>query len=257
MSHTREAERALAEHVVVVLHQTQDIVNVAGVVRAMANMGLRRLRLVEPAAYDDFRILGIAHQGGPVVERIELHESLQSALADTAHVVGTSARRRTSQFVWQHPRAAAPELLALARSGATVAILFGREDKGLANQQLDLCDRILNVPTAADATSLNLAQAVLIVAYDLFLAAGGAARPLPRARKTAPLADWNQHQQLFAAVEDALEAIDFFKTRQPPAIMRTVRAALRRAVLDQREAKLLRAMAIEVRKVVRRARGLD
>ncbi len=243
-----DARSTFAERFIIVLNEPQDLVNVAATVRAMTNMGLRRLRLVRPAEFDAHRVQGIAHNAEPVLERVQHFDALADALADATHVVGTTARRRTARFVWQHPREAAPELMALTAGGADVALVFGREDVGLDNDALDRCDRLLNIPTDPDHRSLNLAQAALLVCYELWLAGPGAERPLPRARKKKPPATWEQHQLLFEDVERSLHAMDFFKTRQPSALMRTIRAVARRAQLDRQEANLLRAIAIEVQK---------
>lgn len=242
------------DHIVVVLNETQDLVNIAGAVRAMMNMGLRRLRLVRPAEFDAYRIAGIAHGSEPVIERVEFFESLRQAVDDAVHVVGTTARRRTAAYVWQQPREAAPELLRIAaEERRPVAIVFGREDKGLANEDLDLCDRALTVPTDPEHWSLNLAQAVLIVCYELWMAGPGGEAPLPAHRKAAPRrADAAEMRRVFEATEEALHAIEFFKKRNPEAIMRSLRAIARRADLDSREAGLLRAIAIEVRKYLDR-----
>ncbi len=248
--------RLLAERFVVVLHEPQDVVNMATTARAMMNFGLRRLRLVNPADWDERRVLGIAHAADPVVERVEHLDSLDAALADAVHVVGTSARRRTQAFVWQHPREAVAELYALASAGeGPVALLFGREDRGLENPELDRCDRVLTVPTDDAFSSLNLAQAVLLVAYELWLAGPGGEAELPTWRKAAPPATHDQLQALFRDVEETLAEIEFFKKKNPEAIMRSMRAAARRADLDQREAKLLRATALEVRAYLRRRLG--
>lgn len=247
---TSRAVRTAAQRFVVVLNEPQDVVNIAGAIRAMVNMGLRRLRLVRPADYDEYRIQGIAHNAQEVLPGVQQFDSLADALADTTHVVGTTARRRRERFVWQHPREAAPELWATAAAGGDVALVFGREDVGLSNEDLDLCDRVITVPTDRKFSSLNLAQAVLLVAYELWLVGPGGARPLPRPRGGAADASWEQHQMLFEEAERTLHALDFFKKKEPQAIMRTLRAVTRRAGLDAREANLLRAMAIEAQKVL-------
>jgi len=242
---------------VVVLNQTQDVVNIATAVRAMMNMGLRRLRLVAPADYNAWRIAGIAHGSERVLEQAEFFDTLEDAVKDAAYVVGTTARKRTQTFVWQHPREAAGELLGLAEERAAdgpVAIVFGREDKGLSNHELDRCDRLLVVPTDPGYPSLNLAQAVLLVAYELWLAAAERA-PLPRPKRHAPPASREQLAALYEDTHRALETIEFYKDRQPAALMRTLRAVYRRAQLSAREASLLRGIMIEVRKYVARIRG--
>jgi TrmH family RNA methyltransferase len=239
---------------VVILNQTQDVVNIATSVRAMMNMGLRRLRLVAPADYNAYRIAGIAHGSESVLAAAEFFDTLEDALHDVSYVVGTTARKRTQTFVWQHPRAAAPELIALAEERAAqgpVAIVFGREDKGLSNQELDRCDQLLVVPTDPGYSSLNLAQAVLLVTYELWLAATERT-DLPRPKRDAPPATRPQLDALYQDTHRALETIEFYKDRLPEALMRTLRAIYRRADLTGREAGLLRGIFIEVRKYIER-----
>lgn len=242
------------QNFVVVLNEPQNLVNIAGAVRALLNMGLGRLRLVRPAEFDSYRIAGIAHGSEPLLERVEFFDTLDDALADCVHVVGTTARRRTATFVWQHPREAAPELLALAATTtAPIALVFGREDKGLSNEDLDRCDRVLTIPTNPRHPSINLAQTVLLVTYELWIAGSASQRDLPKPRRRADrLANVEEMASLFEQTERALHRIDFFKKRRPDAIMRTIRAILRRAQLDTREANLLRAIAFEVQKYIDR-----
>jgi len=248
---------SLADSFVLVLNETQDIVNIAGTVRAMMNMGLSRLRLVKPALYDAYRIAGIAHGSESLLERIEFPATLRDAVADATRVVGTTSRRRTSSYVWQHPREAASDLLRLGGTAdRPVAIVFGREDKGLANEELDLCDRLLVVPTSPDHASLNLAQAVLLIAYELWLANADAA-PLPRPKRRSGPAAPAEMERLFEDARAALDTIEFFKARNEHILMRSLRAILRRSEPTSREVRLLRAMAIEVRKFFDRRVGDD
>jgi tRNA/rRNA methyltransferase len=233
--------------VLVVLHQPQDLINIAHVVRAMKNFGLRDLRLVAPREYDAHRIEGIAHQSHDVVSRIARFDDLAAALADCVHVVGLTARGRSAKRNVQRPRGAAAEILAAARAeGGPVALLFGREDKGLSNEALDRCHRIVTIPTSPDYASLNLGHAVVVMLYELALARGEEERPFKRPRRPAEAATVEEIERLFEDMERALAAIDFFKIRDREHIMRTVREIVHRVPLDQREAKLLRAMAIEV-----------
>ena len=164
--------------IIFVLFEPQDVVNIGGVARAMSNFGLRRLRLVEPAEYDPDRVRGIAHQADAVIAGITVFPTLPAALADCGLVVATTGRRRRLHHARQSPRAAASVLLAAARPEAPVAVLFGREDTGLPNSALDEAHRVITIPTDPAHHSLNLAQAALVVAYELWLArAAGAARP--------------------------------------------------------------------------------
>jgi TrmH family RNA methyltransferase len=241
---------AYGGRIVVVLNRTQDVVNIATSLRAMMNMGLTRLRLVKPDDFSAYRIGGIAHGSEPLIERIEFFDTLDDATADAGLVVGTTARRRTATYIWSHPRESVPELLAFpATPERPIALVFGREDTGLMNAELDRCDRLLVVPTSPLNSSLNLAQAVLLIGYELYLGASAEERAeLPRPRKDAGPASALEMRALFQQTHEALDVIEFFKGKNPEAIMRTVRAVLRRAHVTAREAKLLRAMGIEVQK---------
>lgn len=234
------------DNVVIVLDEPQNLVNVAGVVRAMKNMGLSRLRLVRPAEFDAYRITGIAHRSDDVVEAAEVLDSLPEAVADAIFVVGTTARARTAQRNYVRPRDLAPLVIERAREGP-VAVLFGREDRGLANEALDLCHSVAIVPTAPEYSSLNLAQACLLTCYDLFLAAETGPDELPTGRRTIGPATQADLEETYAALESGLRSIDFFKgDRTPESVVRTLRTLISRAAPDLHEAKLVRAIGFEV-----------
>ena len=243
---------SLLDRVRVVLFETQDQVNIAGTVRAMKNMGLRDLHLVRPVDFDPWRIEGIAHDTGDVIERIRRFETLDEAIGDCVFVAAYTARRRAAKWALESPRENAASLLSRAVDGP-VAILFGREDHGLPNEALDRAHAVVTIPTT-DHPSLNLAQAVLVSLYELHLAAGDATRELPKPRKDAPPPDAAQFELLFADAERALAEIDFFKTRWREHIMRTVRSLSFRAAPDARELSLVRAMCIEVVRAMERTR---
>lgn len=247
-----DARELLADHVVIVLNEPQDRVNIGGTVRAMMNTGLRRLRLVNPAEWDEYRIEGIAHGSEIVRDRAEFFDTLDAAVADAVAVVGTTARRRAMRHVWEHPRAGVDAILSMARDGpGPVAVVFGREDTGLSNEALDRCDRIWAVPTDPERPSLNLAQAALLVCYELWLAGPGGEKPLPRPRRDAPPATGTQLEAVFTDIDRQLEAINFYRGgKNPDAVMRTLRAIIRRSGVDEREAALLRAIAARSRKTV-------
>lgn len=245
-------ERVLADNVVVVLNRTQDIVNIGGTVRAMMNMGLERLRLVQPDTFDAYRIAGIAHGSEWLLDRIEFFDTLEAATADAGLIVGTTARRRRAAFVWDQPRTAAPAILtAAAETENPVCLVFGREDTGLQNEDLDRCDRLVVIPTTARHRSLNIAQAVLLLTWELFMAARELP-DLPQPKRRSRPATSAELALYFEDQEHALDTIEFFKSRNAPMIMRTLRAFTRKARPSEREVKLLRAIAIEVRKFFER-----
>ena len=253
------AREILANNIVVVLNETQDRVNIGGAIRAMMNTGLRRLRMVNPVEWDEYRIEGIAHGSEIVRERVEFFDTLEAALEDAVHVIGTTARRRAMRHAWEHPRDGVEEVLRLARDErGPVALLFGREDTGLTNEQLDRCDRIWTVPTDPERPSLNLAQAVLLVAYELWIAGPGGEKPLPRPRRAAPPAKPAHLNEVFEEVDRQLHSINFYRGgKNPESVMRTIRAILRRAKVDEREAELIRAIAARSRRTIERLRKTE
>lgn len=232
----------------VVLHEPQDLVNVALVVRAMRNMGLERLRLVRPAEFDPHRIEGIAHGTTDVIERIERLDGLREALADVRYALGATARRRSSRQRWWTPEGAADHL---AEREDRVALLLGREDRGLSNEELDLCDGLVCIPTNPDHPSLNLGHAAVILFYELRKAAERAdqveSRDLAhKRRRRSPIATHAELESFFETWERAMERIGLFHGIDPVPKMRSFRSLFQRADLDRREVGLLEAAAYEV-----------
>jgi TrmH family RNA methyltransferase len=230
---------------ILVLVAPQDIVNIASAVRIAKNFGLTQVRLVAPEVYDPWRIEGIAHNTGDLVQGITIHESLDGAIADCVWTVALTARERAAKRTVYRPGAAAQELMSRTAAGP-VAMVAGREDKGLTNEELDRCSALVTIPTNPDYKSLNLAQAVAIMCYETWLARGGERRPIKPPRKPADTASMELMERLFTDWQRALWGIDFFKTRQSDHVMRSLREILFRAELDAREASLVRAMGIEV-----------
>ncbi len=243
---TREA--GPLDHIVVVLHEPQDLVNIALLIRAMKNMGLSRLRLVRPAEFDAWRALGIAHDTEDVVERVELLDELPEALADVSYVLGSTARRRSSRQDWWTPEEAAGELIARHEP---VAILLGREDRGLSNEALDLCHGLVCIPTNPDHSSMNLAHAALVIFYEFRKAAVGddaGARPdlSYKKRRQSPPATHEELETFFATWQAAMEEIGLFRGIDPVPKMRSFRSLFQRADIDRRELGLLQASAYEI-----------
>ena len=237
----------------VVLYEPLDPINIGATVRAMKNMGADKLRLVRPVAYDPYRLIGVAHDTGEIIDSIEHFDDLESALADCVRVAGFTARRRAAKRAVVEPATAAEDLLAFAAAGP-VAVLFGREDKGLPNDALDQAHIVVTIPTT-DHASLNLAQAVLIALYHLHVTSADATRTLAPPRKAADAPTSAQLEMLFGDAHRALSEIRFFKTRNDEHVMRSLRSLVFRAAPDGREVDLLRAMAIEVLRTIDRERA--
>lgn len=230
---------------ILVLVSPQDIVNIASAVRIAKNFGIEQVRLVNPEVFDPYRIEGIAHNTTDLVARIEIVDSLQRAIEDCVFTAVLTARERAAKRRMLRPREAAAALVEEANAGP-VAIIAGREDSGLTNEELDLCHALVTISTDPGHRSLNLAQAVAIMGYESWIARGGESLPVKPPRNQAAPATSGQLEELFGDWTRALEAIDFFKTRLPDNVMRSFREIVFRARLDGREASLVRAMGIEV-----------
>ncbi len=236
--------------VTVVLYESQDSINIGGVVRAMKNMGVRDLRLIRPRPYDPTRVEQVAHDTRDIVERIRHFDTIEEALADCVYVVGFSGRRQAARWARHTPRSAAVDLLEHAQVGR-VAIMFGREDHGLPNEALDRSHAICTIPTT-EHFSLNVAQACLLSLYELHLLAGDATKKLPPPRHAAGAPSHEAVEQTFADMRNALEAIAYFGTRNEELVMRTFRSLVFRASPDARELLLIRTASIEVLRTIER-----
>ncbi len=236
--------------VTVVLYESQDPVNIGGVVRAMKNMGVLDLRLIRPCAYDPTRIEQIAHDTRDVVQRIRHFDTIDDALADCVRVIAFSGRRRAAKWARHTPRTAAVDLLEHTVHGK-VAIMFGREDHGLPNDALDRAHAVATIPTT-EHFSLNIAQACLVALYELHLHAADATRWIAAPKHATAPPTMQELEQTFADAEAALAAIAYFKTRNSELVMRSLRSLVFRAAPDARELLLLRTASIEVLRTIER-----
>ena len=241
---------SLLRNIRVVLYEPQDPVNIGGTVRVMKNMGLDDLVLVRPMRYDPEKLERIAHNTRDLAGRIRHVDTLGDALADCVAVYAFAGKHRAVRWPVVTPREMAD--LALQRvADGPVAMLFGREDHGLPNEALDQSTAVVCIPTT-EHMSLNLAQAILVGAYELHLSAGDATRTAPLQLKEGPASTVGNRELTLQRIHRALDLLDFFKTRNPEHIMRAVRSLLSRAEPATREMDLVKSMAIEVERTLER-----
>jgi len=240
------------DNVRIVLVEPTDPVNIGGVVRVMANTGFLGLRLVRPVGFDPWHIGGIAHYTQHIVEATTTYEAVQHAVADRQLVLGLTGKHHRVERNALPFSSAMDRVVEAARVGQQVALVFGREDSGLTNQMLDACHFVTTIPTNPAYPSLNLAQAALLVLYQVFQRSGGEAQTYRPPRRVAPPASSELLEDLIADLERGLEAIQFFHSRSRTSVVRSLRVAIYRARLDVREAGLLRAVFIEIRHFLKR-----
>jgi tRNA/rRNA methyltransferase len=228
------------DHISIILVQAQIPENIGSVARAMNNMGLRRLILVNPNNYDLSRVLKTATGSSvDVVEEMEVFEDLKEALGPYQYVVGTTARIGSLRPAMTHPRRLAGDLIRISQNN-WVAILFGPEDRGLSNEQLRYCHTLATIPTAR-FSSLNLAQAVMIVCYEIFLVnREKVPEALPR------LANKFELEGMYEHVKDVLIKIGFIDPQNPEHWMLNIRRFLSRLPLRAREARIIRGVCRQI-----------
>ncbi len=228
------------DHIAIVLVEPQIPENIGAVARAMNNMGIRRLILVKPERCDLSRILRMATGTSiDIVEDMEVFEDLTEALASFHYVVGTTARIGAQRPSLTNPRDLAQELLPISQNNH-VAVLFGPEDRGLSNEHLRPCHTIATIPTA-QFSSLNLAQAVMIVCYDLFLASRlPSEEPLPR------LANKFELEGMYDHLKTVLMRIGFINPQNPEHWMLNIRRFLSRTPLRARDVRIIRGICRQI-----------
>jgi len=217
--------------------------NIGAVARAMKNMGVSDLALVEPQHFPHKDATARASGAVDVLENATVTESLAEALEDCVYVVGASARSRAINWPTLEPRECAGKLLQENQAGP-VAAVFGPEKYGLTNEHLDLCDALLTIPTNPDFSSLNLGMAVQVLTYEL--RAAGIDRSPSRYEPDAPLATSGDMEYFYTHLEDVLTDLEFLNPDNPRHLMRRLRRLFVRARPDQNELNILRGILTAV-----------
>ncbi len=225
--------------------------NIGATARAMKNMGLRRLSLVGPKDYPSAEATARASGADDILAAAAVHGSLDEALAECRLVIGTSARRRSIDWPQLDPRRCA-EMIAVRGGDEQVAILFGREHSGLTNGEIDRCHYLLHIPSNAAYSSLNLAAAVQIVAYELRMAA--AATPGAAEEGVADTASAAELEAFYTHLEQTLLELEFLNPDNPKKLMRRLRRLFNRALPDQQEINMLRGILSAARQAKAAAR---
>lgn len=232
--------KANLENIAVVLHEPHFPENIGAAARAAKNMGVKRLIVVRPRDCDLTRILRMAtHTAEDIVAEMEVHDDLEEALAPFQYVVGTTARTGSHRQTVRNPRLLAEELIAVTQKNLT-AILFGTENCGLSNNELKYCHSLVTIPTA-DFSSLNLAQAVMVMLYEIFLASTEEPQSfVPR------LANTRELENMYAHLKETLTKINFINPENPDYWMMGVRRFFDRIGLRAREVKVIRGICRQI-----------
>jgi len=213
--------------------------NIGATARAMKNMGLSDLMLVNPKVFPHEDATVRAAGAEDILQEATVMASLEQALSDCTYVAGASARSRTIGWPSMAPRDCAEKLVQESAHG-TAAAVFGPENSGLTNDDLDRCNTLLTIPTEPGFSSLNLAMAVQVLAYELRLAGMSTEEP-PAAPETSP-ATGAELENFYVHLEQALTRSGFLDPENPRLLMRRLRRLFIKAKLDQNEVNILRGM---------------
>ncbi len=216
--------------------------NIGAVARAMKNMGLDELVLVQPRYFPDKEATARASGAEDLLERATVVETLAEAIADCVYVAGASARSRAINWPCLDPRDSAARALKEAQTGP-VALVFGPEKSGLSNEDLDHCHTLLTIPTNPDFSSLNLAMAVQVITYEIRMAQ---AEKQPEYEPDAPLATSDELEHFYTHLEQVLTDLGFLDPDNPRHLMRRLRRLFIRAEPDKNEINILRGILTAV-----------
>lgn len=236
------------DNVRIVLVNTTHPGNIGAAARALKNMGLSRLVLVAPKEYPADRAVWRAANALDVLESAQVVETLDEAIADCTLVVGTSARERRIPWPLLTPRECGDKVRAEAGQQQQVAVIFGREDRGLTNEELHKCHFHVHIPSNPDYSSLNLAAAVQVIAYEIRVSHLEVA-----AGKQLHFDDWDMPpannealEHFYTHLQETLEKMGFIEEDNPRQTVTRLRRLFNRVRLDQMELNILRGMLTSI-----------
>lgn len=230
----------------VVLVGTTHPGNIGAAARAIKNMGIFNLALVKPKEFPSDIAIYRSKAAKDILENAEIYESLEDAIAGCKLIVGTSARARSVPWPVFNPRDAAKEMRKISKQG-NVAIVFGREDRGLTNDELGLCNFHVHIPSDPKYSSLNLSQAVQILAYEIRLAYFRD-EVISEVKWDVDLANNEQTERLIDHMEELMQDVEFYDVENPRKLLLRVRRFFKRSKIDVMEANIFRGLFSAIQK---------
>ena len=235
--------KAKTKNIIIVLYRPKYAGNIGSVARAAKNMGITRIVVVGAKEFDREEMeQRSTHLAADVLDRIVYERSIEEALGGFNYIVGTTARIGKARGPFVSPRTAAQNIAGLSQNNK-IALLFGPEDTGLANDQLRLCHSVVTIPTSREFTSLNLSQAVMILCYEIFVASPAAATA---AEASPKLALSSETEGMYRQIKDLLSEIGFLNPENPEYWMLDLRRFFARSGLLSREVKIIRGICRQI-----------
>ncbi|UTW47454.1 RNA methyltransferase [Bacterioplanoides sp. SCSIO 12839] len=237
----------MLDNILIVMVNTTHSGNIGAAARAMKNMGLSRLVLVDPKAEINDEAIQRSSRAEDILHNAVITETLEQAIADCGLVVGTSARSRNIPWPLMNPRQCAAKTAQAAQQGSQIALVFGRESSGLTNEELHLCHAHVHIPTDENFSSLNVSQAVQVMCYEMRLASEVDKQSADEAQAWG--VDWDHelasHAELngmLQHMEQTMVDIGFLDPNTPKQTMARLRRLYQRAGVDKMEINIMRGM---------------
>ena len=233
--------KAQFDHIAIILNRPKFAGNIGSVARVMKNMGLSQLILTgsEPFPEEAMKVMS-THCAADIIDDIRYFPTLQEAVADFQYIVGTTARLGSVRGPVLSPREMAQKLVEISQHNR-IALVFGSEDKGLSNEDLRCCHGLITIPVSEDMRSLNLSHAVMVVCYELFVAATE-----KKAGFVPKLASSAEVEGMYTQVKEVLTEIGFLNPQNPEYFMIHLRRLLSRTHLFSRDVKIIRGICRQV-----------
>lgn len=243
----------MLQNIRVVLVNTSHPGNIGGAARAMKNMGLSRLVLVQPKEFPAADASARASGADDVLANAQVVDSLEAALVGCSLVMGTSARERSIPWPLIDPRECGAKAVEHSIGGEEIALVFGREHAGLTNEELQRCHFHVHIPSNPDFSSLNLAAAVQVLSYEVRMAWLAAEGSAPQAEKVdaSELATMDEMELFYEHLEKTLVDIGFLDPEKPKHLMARLRRLYGRSSVERPEMSILRGILTETQKVAR------
>lgn len=240
---TQQTNPSLLNNIRIVLVNTSHPGNIGAAARAMKNMGLSRLTLVDPKDYPSLEAISRSVGAVDLLDNAVVAKDLSEAISGCVWVAGTSARLRTIEWPILEPRECVQKSLENIEQG-DIAIVFGRENSGLTNEEMEKCNALLHIPTNPDFSSLNLAAAVQVVCYEyrLALTENKAAKHKGNKHRYDALANASQLEGMYGHLHQVLDYLGFFGSNNPDIVMRRLKGLFNRAGTTQRELSIVRGI---------------
>jgi tRNA (cytidine32/uridine32-2'-O)-methyltransferase len=219
--------------------------NIGAAARAMKNMGIKNLSLVQPKEFPSDVAIYRSKAAKDILENAQVFNNLEEAIFDCELVIGTSARGRKVPWPILNPKQAAEEV-SRSSSHHNIAIIFGREDRGLTNEELGLCNLHVNIPTDPDYSSLNLAQAVQILVYEIRQAILGEQED--KDYWDVELANNDQTELLINHMDELMQQVEFYDVDNPRKLLLRVRRFFKRSRIDVMETNIFRGLFATIQK---------